>query len=101
MKKVFNWKNFRLIKELVMMYSNSDSLLSKKRIESGVAFIFALAMTIFYLYKKINTMDIWDFGYVLTTWLFIAGYTVNQLQKEKKMNMEAEKGNPSAPEQKQ
>lgn len=84
-KTFIGWTNIRFVlKELVNMYSSKDSYFSKKRIESGAAFIFALVMTSFFIYKKIDTMDIWTFGYILTTWLFIAGYTVNQIQSEKK-----------------
>ena len=71
------------IKELIKIYAVEDSFFSKKRIESGIAFAFALGATIYYVSKKIDTMDMWSFGYVMTTWLFIAGYTVNQIQNEK------------------
>jgi hypothetical protein len=84
-KTFFGWTNVKfVIKELIKIYSGQPSYFSKKRIESGIAFIFALSMTSYYLYKKIDTMDMWAFGYVLSTWLFIAGYTVNQIQSEKK-----------------
>lgn len=72
-------------KEVLNMYSGADSHFSKKRIESGAAFIFAFWMTIFYLKNRISDMDIWSFGYVLTVWLFIAGYTVQQIEREKKI----------------
>jgi hypothetical protein len=82
-KAKFKW----YVNELIRMYSGEPSFFSKKRIDSGIAFIFALWMTIFYLNKRIDTMDIWSFGYVLTAWLFIAGYTIQHIQSEKKMNI--------------
>lgn len=39
-KWFFGWTNLKwLIKELVNLYSNSSSFFSKKRIESGIAFL--------------------------------------------------------------
>lgn len=78
-RKAITW----YLKELIAMYSAGETFFSKKRIESGIAFLFALIVTIYYVYQKIDIMDIWQFGYIMTTWLFIAGYTVNQIQKEK------------------
>lgn len=72
--------------EILKMYSGKPSFLSKKRIESGFAFWFAFWMTTFYLKMKIETMDIWAFGYILGVWLFIAGYVVKQIESEKKIN---------------
>jgi hypothetical protein len=77
------------IKELIKLYSGEPSYFSKKRIESGVAFSFAFWMTVYYLRRNIDGMDIWSFGYVLTVWLFIAGYTVQQIQREKGINVGA------------
>jgi len=81
-RKKFEW----LVKELVKMYSDEKSYFSKKRIEGGIAFLFAFWMTIFYLKQNIVGMDIWAFGYVLTSWLFISGYVVKQIQSEKVFN---------------
>lgn len=78
----FKWLTYELLK----MYSGDPSFFSKKRIESGIAFSFAFWMTAYYLMKNIIGMDIWSFGYVLSVWLFIAGYTVSQIQSEKKIN---------------
>jgi hypothetical protein len=72
------------VKEFIGIYSVNETFFSKKRIESGIAFLFALGVTMYYVYKKIDTLDIFSFGYIMTTWLFIAGYVVNQIQKEKK-----------------
>lgn len=90
-----------LIREFVRMYSAEPSFFSKKRIEGGIAFIFAFQMTAIYLQKKIDTMDVLAFGYILTTWLVIAGYTVNKIQQDKVIDgsankpIDAEKKEPS------
>jgi hypothetical protein len=76
-----------IVWEFIKMYSGEKSWLSKKRVESGIAFSFAFWMTAYYLRRNIDGMDIWSFGYVLTVWLFIAGYTVSQIQSEKKINV--------------
>jgi len=75
----------RYMKELIKMFSGEPSFFSKKRIESGIAFWFAFWMTIFYLKKNPN-MDIWAFGYILTSWMFISGYVISAIQNEKKLN---------------
>jgi hypothetical protein len=90
-KKVRNWfKNVScnvrwFITEIMNMYSSEKSFFSKKRVESGVAFLIAQFGMVFFLIKKIDTMDI----YTLSIWaameFLIAGYTVNQIQKEKKL----------------
>lgn len=78
----FRW----LVKELMKIHSGEPSFFSKKRIESSFAFWFAFWMTTYYLKNNIVGMDIWAFGYVLSVWLLIAGYTVSQIQSEKKLN---------------
>lgn len=75
------------VKEMVKLYSGEPSFFSKKRVDSGIAYAFAFWMTVFYLKNRINDMDIWSFGYVLTAWLFIAGYNISKIQAEKKMNL--------------
>ena len=90
MKKVFfGWTNIKwLIKELVNLYSNSSSFFSKKRIESGVAFIIGQWGMVYFLIKNIDKLSTSD----ITLWagleFAIAGYIVSQIQKEKKLNEE-------------
>jgi len=79
-KNKIKWVSWELLK----MFSGEPSFFSKKRVDSGIAFFFAFWMTIFYLKNRIDDMDIWSFGYVLTVWLFIAGYTLDKIQREKK-----------------
>ena len=74
-----------LIKELVKMYSaGQKSWFSKKRIESGVAFIIAEHGAMFWLAKKYSEMTTSDFGIWISIQLAVAGWMVNQIQKEKK-----------------
>lgn len=84
MKFLFGYKNFKwAFKELVKLYSNEKSFFSKKRIESGVAFIVAEWGSIFFMIKKIELMTATDFGIWIGLQFVIVGYTVNHIQKEK------------------
>lgn len=89
-KKWFlGWTNIKwLTKELINLYSNKDSYFSKKRIESGIAFIVGQWGMIYFLIKNIDKLSSSD----ITLWagleFAIAGYIVSQIQKEKKLNEE-------------
>jgi len=89
-KKWFlGWTNIKwLTKELINLYSNKDSYFSKKRIESGIAFIVGQWGMIYFLIKNIDNLSSSD----ITLWagleFAIAGYIVSQIQKEKKLNEE-------------
>jgi hypothetical protein len=84
-KYFFGWSNLKwLIKELLKIYSNKDSFFSKKRVESGVGFIVAEWGMIYFLLKKMETLDIYSFAIWATIQFAIAGYIVNSIQKEKK-----------------
>ena len=88
-KLFFGWTNVKwLIKELVNLYSNSSSFFSKKRIESGIAFLVGQWGMIYFLIKNIDKLSTSD----ITLWagleFAIAGYIVSQIQKEKKLNEE-------------
>ena len=72
--------------ELMKLYSDKPSYFSKKRVESGVAFTIAQIGMIAYLWIKIDTMDMYDFAMWAGIEFLIAGYTINQIQKEKKFN---------------
>ncbi len=83
-KLFFGWTNIKLaITELIYMYSSKNSFFSKKRIESGIAFGIAEWGMIFYLLRKIETMDTTDLILWATIQFGIAGYYVKQIQKEK------------------
>ncbi len=68
------------------MYSGSqESFFSKKRIESGIAFIILHWGMIYYLHHKIVTMSSSDFLIWAGIELAICGYTLNAIQAEKKL----------------
>jgi len=85
MKKLFfGWTNFKwLCKELLAMYSNEPSYFSKKRFESSVAFVTAMAIIITHVYHDRMTITNSEILADATLLFLIAGYTVNQIQKEK------------------
>lgn len=70
------------------LYSDKPSYFSKKRVESGIAFIIAQVGMIAYLVAKIKDMDIYEFLMWAGVEFLIAGYTINQIQKEKKTNIQ-------------
>jgi len=74
--------------EIMKMYSTEDSYFSKKRVESGIAFLIAQFGMIFFLVKKLDTMDVYELSIWAGMEFLIAGYTVTQIQKEKKDNKE-------------
>jgi hypothetical protein len=90
MKNTFNkikgfFKKFFWFKtELMKMYSSQPSYFSKKRVESGIAFFIAQFGMVFFILKKIDTMDVYELSIWAAMEFLIAGYTVNQIQKEKK-----------------
>ena len=84
-KWFFGWFNIKfLIKELVKLYSNEPSYFSKKRVESGIAFIVGQWGMIYFLVKNIDKLTTSDIALWAGVEFAIAGYIVNQIQKEKK-----------------
>ena len=85
-----NYAKF-LIKEFIGIYSNKDSYFSKKRIESGVGFIIAeWGMVRFYNMHNAS-WSISDFMLWAAVQFFVAGYMINEIQKEKKNDSDANK----------
>lgn len=70
--------------ELMKMYSSEDSYFSKKRVESGVAFVISQWGMIWFLIKKIDVLTASDMLIWAGIEFAVAGYMVNQIQKEKK-----------------
>jgi hypothetical protein len=61
-KWFLGWTNIKwFFREIMKMYSGEPSYFSKKRIESGIAFIIAQWGMIFFLLKKIGEMDTVEF----------------------------------------
>lgn len=93
-RKMKNWflrvtSNIRwFISEVMKMYSSQKSFFSKKRVESGIAFLIAQSGMVYFLVKKIDTMDVYELSMWAGIEFLIAGYTVTQIQKEKKVTKE-------------
>ena len=84
-KWFFGWSNIKwLIKELIKQYSNDKSYFSKKRVESGIAFVIGQFGMVYFLMINIEKLTSSD----ITLWagveFAIAGYMLNHIQKEKK-----------------
>jgi hypothetical protein len=71
-------------KELVKMYSNQESFFSKKRIESGVAFVVLQWGMVHWLVLNVSKISASDLFVWATVNVAISGYVVSQIQKEKK-----------------
>jgi len=85
-KWFFGWFNLKfLMKELVKLYSNEPSYFSKKRVESGIAFIVGQWGMIYFLVQNIDKLTTSDIALWAGVEFAIAGYIINQIQKEKKV----------------
>jgi len=80
MKKV-KW----FFKELILIYSNKPSFFSKKRIESGISFLIAQVGMVFFLAAKYDTLSMGEFILWASAEFAVAGYIINQIQKEKNL----------------
>lgn len=79
------WKNIVwFFTEMMNLWSDKPSFFSKKRVESSIAFIIAQTGMVIYLINRIEAMDIYEFLLWAGAEFLIAGYTINQIQKEKK-----------------
>ena len=70
------------------IYSTKKSFFSKKRVESGIAFIIAQWGMIFFLLEKHSTLNMGEFLLWATVEFAVAGWMVNKIQKEKSTNSE-------------
>lgn len=81
----FGWSNFKwLLKELIAIYSNKSSFFSKKRLESGFAFLVGQLGMITYFIFHLEELNMPDVLFWAAAEFAIAGYVLNQIQKEKK-----------------
>lgn len=83
-KKDFKW----FTKEIMFLYSSKPSFFSKKRIESGIAFIIAQIGMIFYFMEHHSTMDMTAMMLWAGTEFTIAGYVVSHIEKSKRQKTE-------------
>ena len=80
------YKHLRwFLKEFLKMYSAHDSFFSKKRIESGIAFIVAECGAIFWLERKYDVMTTSEFIMWLGPQLVIAGWMVQKIENGKRI----------------
>ncbi len=83
-KWFFGWTNIKWgIKQIICIYSNKSSFFSKKRIESGIGFVIAEWGMVYFLLKKMDSMDIMTFAGWATIQFFVAGYIIKQIEKSK------------------
>ncbi len=80
MTKRLKW----VVKELVNIYSSEKSFFSKKRIESGIAFVIAQWGMIYFMVENIDKMSSSDLFIWSGIEFAVSGYIINQIQKEKK-----------------
>jgi len=73
-----------LFSELLAMYSSKPSFFSKKRIESGVAFLIAQWGMIFFLLEKHSDLSMGEFLLWAAAEFAVSGYIINKIQQEKK-----------------
>lgn len=86
----FGWSNVKwLFSEISKVYSNKSSFFSKKRLESGVAFIVAQWGMIYFLLEHHSTLSMGEFLLWAAAEFAVSGYMINQIQKEKKMNSQS------------
>jgi hypothetical protein len=84
-KYLFGWTNIKwAIKEFTKLYSDEKSYFSKKRVESGIAFLIGQWGMIYYIYINIDKLTSSDIALWAGIEFAVAGYIVNQIQKEKK-----------------
>jgi hypothetical protein len=88
-KHFFGWTNLKwVIKEFIQIYSTKNSFFSKKRIESGLAFIIAQWGMIFFLLEKHSILTMGEFLLWAAAEFAVSGYIINKIQKEKIDNTE-------------
>jgi len=93
----FGWTNIKkFITEVINIYTNRASFFSKKRVESSIAFIIGQYGMISYLTIHLPTMVTSDILLWAGVEFAIAGWVINQIQKEKKTETSAtEQSDPS------
>lgn len=81
----FGWSNIKwLFTEIGNIYSNKKSYFSKKRIESGIAFIIAQWGMIYFLSEHHAKLSMGEMLLWAAAEFAVSGYIINQIQKEKK-----------------
>ena len=78
------------VTEIINIYSNKPSYFSKKRIESGIAFIIAQWGMVFFLLEKHEVLTMGEFLLWAAAEFAVSGYIINKIQKEKQQNSETQ-----------
>lgn len=73
--------------EILNMYSSKPSFFSKKRVESGIAFLIGQWGMVFFLLEKHSIMTTSDLAIWAGIEFAVSGYMLNQIQKEKKVEV--------------
>lgn len=76
----------KYINHFFAMYSENESFLSKKRVESGVAFAIAQIGMVVFLVINYDTILITEVLMWATLEFTVSGYMLTQIQKEKSEN---------------
>ena len=76
--------------EIMNIYSVHKSFFSKKRIESGIAFIIAQWGMIFFLLEKHKDLSMGEFLLWAAAEFSVAGWIIHKIQKEKQDNTPTE-----------
>ena len=69
--------------EIMKLYSPQKSYFSKKRIESGIAFIIAQWGMIYYMYSNYSKLSMQDVVLWAGVEFAMAGWMIHKIQKEK------------------
>jgi hypothetical protein len=81
----FGWTNIKwIIKELIKVGSNVTSFFSKKRLESGIAFLIGQWGMVYFLLAKYQHLDMTELLMWAGVEFTISGYILHQIQREKK-----------------
>lgn len=85
-KKWFlGWTNIKwFITEVGNLYTGRESHFSKKRIESGIAFVIGQWGMIYFLLENHSKLTASDIALWAGVEFAISGYIISQIQKEKK-----------------
>ncbi len=85
----FGWENIKwMIREIGKIYSSEKSYFSKKRIESGVAFIISQWGMIYFFLEHQENLTMGEFLLWASTEFAVSGYMISQIQKEKSKSAE-------------
>lgn len=83
-KWFFGWTNIKwFISEIGNLYTGKESYFSKKRIESGIAFIVGQWGMIYFLLENHSKLTSSDIALWAGVEFAIGGYMISHIQKEK------------------